>query len=118
MSDSAMEDLFGENPNRPDVPEFWRLSEIVLGMDASLENVGFPNDEALVASAEQRTGIPIAVIDYMAMNRSLPGFIHFCGPFVQVALIPATLAHSLSAAAWSDGFCAGIEYQKKYGVKT
>lgn len=38
---SAMDEIFGANPNRPDHPDFWKLSEIILALKADMqENQG------------------------------------------------------------------------------
>ena len=36
MTDFSLEDFFGSNVSRPSHPDFWRLSDIILSLDAAM----------------------------------------------------------------------------------
>lgn len=93
MSDPLDRDKF---PNRPDTPEFWHLSEIVLANDA--------NSGGLRNVVGQF--IEMRVLEYMAMQRAAMACEKIGLPD---EVIPAL------AAAIIDGFCAGAAYERKYG---
>lgn len=96
-------------PNRPDVPEFWHLSEIVLGMDADAE------DEAGLLKIITEI-IPEEVLTYMAEQRTLFAFDR--DPLLSMVRGPLRFHFFiLMVAAYHDAFCAGAIYQKKYGEK-
>ncbi len=92
MSD-AMKDFFGDVPGRPDHDDFWKLAEIVLGMDALMEKPDGFEDAVRAASVDMRS------LAYLAMQRAARG--------MQAALVPQ------GAACWLDGFIAGIRYQQR-----
>lgn len=97
MTDS-LNDLFGEFPGRPNVPEFWQLSEIILRMDGISE--GDNSEEAfnkLLAEV-----IPAEVLSYMSAQRALHAT-------MRTGIEPIHFA-----AMWLDGFMAGALYAKKY----
>lgn len=101
-------------PDRPDCPEFWQLSEIVLGLDASCEQV--QNDEEFTSVLTKMLAgrIPVEVIEYTSMQRTAMTL----GAINPVALMllggPEEL-HLLLMTTWCDAFTAGMEYQRKYG---
>lgn len=109
---SDLNDLFPGPPDRPDTPEFWQLSEIVLGFDSMVENC--ESDEQFVGIVtRQNNGFPTEVVDYMAFNRTFPALQCF-HPLALMSMGPENI-HAFMMAAWSDAFCAGMEYQRKYG---
>ena len=94
-------------PKRPDHPDFWRLSKVALAQDAVVDSVP---DVQGKKDALRRSLAEIAdpaCVDYMAINRGsralqLMGY--------DEAGLEMTL---LMAAAWVDGFRAGVAYQKE-----
>jgi hypothetical protein len=95
MSDPLDRDKF---PDRPDTPEFWHLSEIVLANDANSDGVAQVVNQI----------IEVRVLQYVAMNRA--------GKACQALGLPDALEPML-AAAIMDGFAAGAMYERKYGAK-
>jgi hypothetical protein len=81
---------------RPDHPDFWKLSNVVIQIDAMAEqHQGFAEIVGAV--------IDIDSVTYMAEQRAIRAM----GPNAS----PATM--SLIGATWIDGFMAGINYQKE-----
>lgn len=72
--------LFGGSPGRPDHADFWRMSEVILQMDATADEKGLDGIElmirttcdlpSLVYMAEQRT----ARFAYIAQHGKAPAF--------------------------------------------
>lgn len=82
-------------PDRPNVPEFWRLSEVVCGLDEEIDT-GTP----LVEVTERV--IPMDVLTYMAKQRVM----RVVGP-----LVPDEVLITL-ASIYLDGFVSGANYAK------
>lgn len=93
MSD-AMKDFFGDIPGRPEHPDFWVLSEIVLGMDALTEKPTGFEDALLAASVDSSSLL------YVAKQRTSRG------ARTQQDLM-------LGTACWLDGFIAGTRYNER-----
>jgi len=112
MSDEGLNDLFPGPPDRPDTPEFWRLSEIVLKHDS----------DALVDGGLEKVieqFVPEDVAGYMAVHRSA-AMLEMSPLFVLIRMANPghfLTIHLTTAAAWNDGFCAGAAYERKYGEK-
>lgn len=104
-----MSDVFPPNPGRPDVPEFWHLSEIVLRHDGKLEDGG--GDGILEALINEFA--PVQVVAYMAAQRCALTLAKAGNP----AVLPHSLVWSFMSGAWVDAFLAGAEYERKYGEK-
>lgn len=101
-----MSDFFGPHPSRPDVPEFWRFSEILLQIDGKLED-GKNNREIFEQTISEIA--PIQVVEYVALQRALR----------TVQAIMALAGHVsdptiLAATAWIDGFMVGAYYSSRY----
>lgn len=75
MSDDerfTISDLFGENQARPDHPDFWQLSQAVLGLDAAMTDglkQGQQVDE-VIAQEASKVGDSHS-ITYMATQRAM-----------------------------------------------
>lgn len=95
-------EFFTGFPDRPDAPEFWKLSDVVLRNDArcSESEEGF---EEVITEV-----IPIEVLTYMAEQRAMR-VIH---PLA--VLIDPELFISLTAM-FMDGFLIGANYAKEAG---
>lgn len=102
-----MSDFFGDFPNRPDVPEFWQLSEVVLANDgtATEEKDGFLKVVEKI--------VPIHVLQYMAEQRVLIAMQKMGLPVPPPKSIMAMLM-----AVYMDGFAAGASYAVKYPKET
>jgi hypothetical protein len=72
MTNFSLHDLFGPNPDRPDHPDFWKLSEIILGLDAAMTTgvqTGKRVDD-VIAEAAVEAGDSYSIC-YMAVQRSM-----------------------------------------------
>lgn len=104
---SDINDIFPGPPSRPDRPEFWQLSEIVLGQDTKADQEG-----GVAAVIEDV--IPEAVLTYMAEQRTLHLF--DSDPILSVMRGDWRVHFFLlMVASWHDAFCAGAQYERKYG---
>jgi hypothetical protein len=97
----SLHDIFGDHPGRPDVPEFWQMSEVLLSNDAEAEEFG---EEGFRKMVEKH--VPLDVLTYIAMQRALALLVRGVGPG------PAT-----DMALWCDGFVAGATYATRYPEK-
>jgi hypothetical protein len=81
-------------PGAPDGPDFWRLSEVILGLDADSEG----DIEAIFAD----TGYTVEALIYMATQRAMRA--------INEAPAPRSLDDIVATygATWTDGFIAGI----------
>lgn len=91
-------------PNRPDHPDYRRISEIVLALDALVE-AGTPLDTAAAATqGGDRNAADLDSVTYTAIQRAR----HLgsgCGP---------TLVRAM-AAMWLEGFTVGLAFEQKGG---
>lgn len=101
---SAMDDVFGKHNDRPDHPDFWRISEILLTNDGAIEAAVDKEREWL-----DRAGAVVDVesVAYMATQRANRLF----GPPA-----PASAAlHTAVAALVIDAFVAGVMFEQRGG---
>ena len=111
MSDPS---VFGHHPDRPDVPEFWHLCDVVLQMDGKLEG---PDERGDVFKETVEEIIPIEVLVYMSKQRSLRLLLPADMPEPLKMLFLQTMDPELIAslaAMYVDGFIAGAKYQERY----
>lgn len=94
-------------PNRPDHPDYWRLSEVVLRLDAwgsdprirTVQFLAGPNAKDPVDELFERTIDPATLV-YFANQRAL-----------RVAkILPEKPPHEQLRAAWIDGFMLGSHF--------
>lgn len=64
-------DFFGPNPNRPNHPDFWRLSEIILKLDGRMDAAAPPDKQAVWDDNVARWIDDQASLTYLAMHRSM-----------------------------------------------
>ena len=85
------------HPMRPDHPDFWRLSEIVLQIDAQADVPGTNIDDLV----KQSVDLPSAT--YMALQRA-----------IQIKTTTGTDARLLPlSAAWLEGLVVGIRSEQR-----
>lgn len=109
---------FGNFPDRPDVPEFWHLCEIVLQMDGVIQEGGDRN-EGFTRTVEEV--IPLEVLAYMSRQRALRLLIPEDLPEDVQQLMAHTVDTailSIVAAMYIDGFVAGYKYHERYAPTT
>lgn len=97
---SAMDDVFGHRPERPNHPDFWLLSELVLKLDGRMDDT--PADQRQAAWKEAVTKhVDLDSISYMAMQRALRA----TGGQEQLA--------KMLAALYIDAFIFGCEFSDR-----
>lgn len=96
MNDPLDRDKF---PNRPDHPDFWKLSKVLLANDASVIEDGKSIPDTV------RDIIDPAVLEYHAMNRVGLGA-QLSGAGQDPRLL------TLLGAIWIDAFAAGARFAK------
>jgi hypothetical protein len=115
----AMDAIFGKRSNRPDHPDFWRISEVFLANDGAIESQ--PNDDAREEEWVKRTTavVDIESVTYMAQQRALRAF-GAPGAGSAFGLSPGkgglTIGQQATVAALVvDAFVAGAMYQQRGG---
>lgn len=98
-----MSDFFPGPEHRPDVKEFWQLSEIVLRNDAIATE-----GEAEGFHRVVQEFVPMEVATYMGEQR-VAIFLNGMG-----FPMPPEPVLGMMVAIWMDGFCAGAKYAKEY----
>ena len=102
---NAMDDIFGRRNHRPNHPDFWRISEIILANDGAIEQAP---DKETVWKERTSSVVDIDSVTYMATQRALLAF----GP-------PGTklsVAQQATAAALViDAFVAGVMFAERGG---
>jgi hypothetical protein len=105
---SAMNDVFGHMPKRPDHPDFWRLSEILLGYDSGMDTATDKDEfwESAVAAV-----INPQSLMYTAMQRASRVF--------NITTVEDLRAHAKEVAifttVWCEGFLLGSDFQTRGG---
>jgi hypothetical protein len=87
-----LRDVFGDVPGRPDHPDFWLLSQQVLGLDATIENE--PDIENII-----KKYVDTDSLAYTAKQRA--------SRVIDAGLAPEG-ALPLLAALYTEGFILGI----------
>lgn len=87
-------------PKRPDHPDFWRISEVVLQHDGEAVEGKLPLEEIVKDTVDPTS------LTYFAMQRA--------GMTCQKAGMPESLAPVLGSV-WLDGFMAGAKFQQRGG---
>jgi hypothetical protein len=85
---------------RPDHPDFWALSAIVMSNDAVAVDEMNHDEEALFQKLAE---ISDEVLMYMAMQRAMRAMQHFGSGPVPILLM----------SVWTDGFTAGVQWAKR-----
>lgn len=94
--DEAPDERF---PNRPDTPDFWRLSRVLRKLDKIVDtSISDAEREAAYEATIAENGITADVLSYVAVQRALR--------------LTGGAGSTKLAAAWVDGFIAGAEYAK------
>lgn len=101
-------------PNRPNHPDFWRLSEIVLQLDAAVL------EDGVTVDSEVEKEIDVASLNYMAEQtalRVLQVLVDQVPPPLRPAVVPGMMQElvPLIDAAWKSGFVVGSRFQTRGG---
>lgn len=94
-------------PDRPDHPDFWRLSEILLQID------GRSNEDGREVFDEVSDNIDPASLIYMAEGRAKHGLQEFVA--AKRDRVTTTDVVALVTAAWVEAFLVGARFQQRGG---
>jgi hypothetical protein len=97
---SAMDDVFGELPGRPDHPDYWRISEIVLRHDGAVEEAPIEERNAAWMRLIGELVDDLEGLTDVAMKRTM---------FALGAQADYETA-AKATASFIDGFATGAEY--------
>lgn len=98
----AMKRMFGDFPDRPDHPDFWRMSDVVLKLDGRMQEGG--TEETFVESIAE--SIDMDSVMYMAQERCSILLEQMGAP---MALLPMLMTTFMTSVV------TGIEFQKAGG---
>lgn len=109
MSDevNAMDVVFGKNPRRPNHPDLWRISEVLLHNDGAVDGAA-PDEKRTVWVGITEDLVDMESLLFMADQRVLRAF----GPMRSMDEIPL---RTRLAGLVIDAFVAGAGYQKAGG---
>lgn len=102
-------------PDRPQHPDFWRISEVVLQLDSRLAEENLPDEEIQAQVSEV---VDLDSLQYMAAHRSgqclkqIMDDMELPEP-VRELLTP--IIFPIMAASWSDAFLMGATFQERGG---
>ena len=90
-----MDEVFGYRPDRPDHPDFWRLTAVVMGLDIAVEAGEDVNHTRLGKAVD------LASVRYMARQRAMRARALTAKPF------PGWSPLRALTAVYLDGFLCG-----------
>ncbi len=107
MADNVSE-LFGDRPQRPVHPDFWRISETVLANDAPMEEASTDGQRGVAWRVRTSQVVDVESVTYMALQRAL-----LAGrQLPDLAQLPA---QGVIATVWIDAFVAGAGFERAGG---
>lgn len=110
MSSNWLTDFFGDQPSRPDHPDFAKLSEVLLRMDSGIgPHQTDEQNEAQHAKRLAEAGIDDEVLAYSASQRAF----RMLGIDTKMDLVIKAPQAMALTSAWIDGFVAGSLYREK-----
>lgn len=111
-----LNDVFGQGApgGRPNHPDFWKLSEILLKLDSDLDPSN-PDEEAKerqwLARIEE-VGIDRPVLTYSAVQRAY----RVLGIQTAAQVMAQHMEIARLASVWMEGFAAGTFYEREHGL--
>lgn len=106
-----MDDFFGENPVRPDHPDFWRISDIILTLDGRMQAAHSDESKNKVYTDAVAELVDMDSIVYMGMQRAF----HALGVATKADLVEKAPQVSMLTTIWMEGFQVGSRFEKKGG---
>lgn len=101
-----LNDIFGNFPNRPDHSDFWRISSILLKLDARMEEAKSTGDQDKVWEDNVARWIDSDSLNYSAMQRAFrPLGVQTRGDLIKVQDKVIMLN-----VMWQEGFQIGAEF--------
>lgn len=103
--------FFGENPARPDHPDFWRLSDIILMLDGRMDEAQSDQEKGRVYTEAVADVADMDSITYMGMQRAF----HALGIHTKADLLARQSEVAILTTIWMEGFQVGVRFEKKGG---
>ena len=115
---SAMDDIFGPQPERPDTPDFWRLSEIILELKAEMQETA--GDQEAQSRAWRARYEAIGDFDSIAYAAKQAAYqVHGIvtgADFIEMMADPQRSESFVRAMqTYFDGFIMGAEFMRRGG---
>jgi hypothetical protein len=104
-------DIFGGNSARPDKPDFWRLSEIVLKFDGRMQAATTDDEKEVVWQEAYAEHAEMDCVAYMAMQRTF----HILGIRSKMELLAMQTEVAKLTTVYMEGFLLGCEFRKAGG---
>lgn len=101
----TIDDVFGSHPQRPDHPDFWKLSDIVLELDASMYERGATHAEDVISQKAAEVGDSES-ITYMAVQRAMRAL----GVQSRQDLVDKRNEIALYATVYLEAFIVGVRF--------
>jgi len=102
--------FFGATPARPDVPDFWTLSEIILSMDAPMQEAKTPEaTQAAWDKAMANAAIDSEALGYMAIQRAM----RMTGVTTRGELVAKQDIVMMLASMYLEAVLVGIAFEKR-----
>lgn len=105
-----LRDIFGDNAGRPDHPDFWKLSDVLLKMDSGLDPAN-PNEEEKEAQFHARLaeiGVEVDSLVYTATQRAMRAL----GVTTQMEFMAHVGEIARLTSIWLDAFAAGVFFER------
>jgi hypothetical protein len=111
---SAMDEFFGEAEGRPNHPDFWKLAEILLGIDGYIhEQQEAGRDKLEDVEKYLREFVDPESLRYVAQQRIFRA-LGISNEFVALMREKEIVQHS---SAWVDGFVVGVKFRESKVAK-
>ncbi len=117
---SSMDEVFGRRSNRPDHPDFWRISEVILAADGAIEAATSEGAKAKEWKARTSAVVDIDSVQYAAMERAklafgIPGGGSAFGRTGGRVAGLTIEQQATVAALWIEAFVYGAMYEQRGG---
>lgn len=100
------ESLFGNFPQRPEVPDFWRISSILLKLDAGMQEAEMEEGRDTFYENNVTRWVDSKALHYSAMQRAIRPL----GIKTQGDLAAHVREVTLLSTLWAEGFMVGAEF--------
>lgn len=108
-----LNDFFGAHHKRPEDPDFWTLSEILLRLDGQIEAATTDDEkEAAWAQGVAEAGIDQEVLSYAGIQRALR-MLHIDSTEELRRSAQKQQMLAMLATVWTDGFVMGSVWAQR-----
>jgi len=111
------EEVFGAMPDRPTHPDFWKLSELILKMDAEMQEARTDDEKNAIYEryVDDVAAINIRSLTYVAMQRAFRAYeVRTRGDLARSTTRTNVMKFT---TAYMEGFILGNQWQQSYAPK-